>query len=85
MGNRTAKISELSHAIEVSRELMAGRRVNHTWLGQSREVEFLDKESGFYNVTDHIPIWVAAGGPAVSPKQRSTPTPSSTASDRTST
>ncbi|MGU3587330.1 LLM class flavin-dependent oxidoreductase [Rhodococcus sp. C26F] len=63
MGNRTAKISELSHAIEVSRELMAGRRVTHTWLGQSREVEFLDKESGFYNVTDHIPIWVAAGGP----------------------
>lgn len=63
MGNRTAKISELTHAIEVSRELMAGRRVTHNWLGQSREVEFLDKDSGFYNVNDHIPIWVAAGGP----------------------
>ncbi|MFE0750349.1 LLM class flavin-dependent oxidoreductase [Gordonia sp. NPDC058843] len=63
MGNRPAKIAELSHSIEVSRELMAGRRVVHKWLGQEREVEFLDKESGFYNVTDHIPIWVAAGGP----------------------
>ncbi|WP_068278993.1 LLM class flavin-dependent oxidoreductase [Aldersonia kunmingensis] len=63
MGNRPAKISELSHAIEVSRELMAGRRVVHRWLGEEREVEFLDKESGFYNVNDHIPIWVAAGGP----------------------
>lgn len=63
MGNRPAKVAELSHSIEVSRELMAGRRVVHKWLGQEREVEFLDKESGFYNVTDHIPIWVAAGGP----------------------
>ncbi len=63
MGNRTATISELVHAIEVSRDLMAGRRTVHRWLGQEREVEFLDKESGFYNVNDHIPIWVAAGGP----------------------
>ncbi|WP_280400716.1 LLM class flavin-dependent oxidoreductase [Nocardia carnea] len=63
MGNRPAKISELSDAIEVARELMAGRRIAHHWLGETRDVEFLDRQSGYYNVTDHIPIWVAAGGP----------------------
>ena len=63
MGNRPATIAELTHAIEVTHELMAGRRVVHNWLGQHREVEFLDTESGFYNVRDKIPIWVSAGGP----------------------
>ena len=63
MGNRPATIAELTHAVVVTRELMAGRRVVHNWLGQHREVEFLDTESGFYNVRDDIPIWVSAGGP----------------------
>ncbi len=63
MGNRPATIADLSRSIAVTRELMAGRRTTHEWRGQSTEVEFLDKDSGFYNVADHIPIWVAAGGP----------------------
>lgn len=63
MGDRPAKISEFTHAVEVSRDSTAGRRVTHHWLGQSCDVEFLDKESAFYNVAEQIPIWVAAGGP----------------------
>ncbi|MCW2725214.1 MAG: 5,10-methylenetetrahydromethanopterin reductase [Frankiales bacterium] len=63
MGNRPARVDELEHSIQVSQELLAGRRVTHKWHGQETEVEFLDTESGWYNVKDRVPIYVAAGGP----------------------
>lgn len=63
MGRRTARVKEIEHAVEVIRGLLAGERVVHDWLGQEREIEFLDTESGWYNIADPVPIWMAVGGP----------------------
>src|SRR3954471_15231819 len=63
MGHRTATIKELTSALDVSRGLLRGERVVHDWLGEQREIEFLDPDAGWYNIKDRVPIWVAAGGP----------------------
>jgi alkanesulfonate monooxygenase SsuD/methylene tetrahydromethanopterin reductase-like flavin-dependent oxidoreductase (luciferase family) len=63
MGHRTARVKELTDALDVSRGLLNGERVVHDWLGEEREIEFLDPDSGWYNIKDRVPIWVAAGGP----------------------
>src|SRR5690606_5532703 len=62
MGHRTATMKELGEHVRVSRGLLAGERVWHDWLGESREVKFLDTESGFYRSGD-VPVWMACGGP----------------------
>ena len=84
MGNRPATIAELTHAIEVTHELMAGRRVVHSWLGQHREVEFLDRAASTTCAT-RSRSGSPPAGPAASPRPPSTQMPSSTASGRTST
>lgn len=63
MGHRTAAINELDRALEVIRGLLAGRRVSHSWLGQQREIEFLDQNGIWYNFADPVEIRVSAGGP----------------------
>lgn len=63
MGNTPARISELEHAMDVSSALLAGKRPVHSWRGEEREVQFLDPESGWYDLESRVPIWVAAGGP----------------------
>jgi alkanesulfonate monooxygenase SsuD/methylene tetrahydromethanopterin reductase-like flavin-dependent oxidoreductase (luciferase family) len=62
MGNRPATMKELAHSVEVARGLLRGERVNHRWLGQETEIEFLDTNGLWYNIAD-VPIWMAAGGP----------------------
>ena len=62
MGHRTATMKELADHIRVTQGLLNKERVWHDWLGEEREVEFLDTESGFYNPSN-VPIWVACGGP----------------------
>jgi alkanesulfonate monooxygenase SsuD/methylene tetrahydromethanopterin reductase-like flavin-dependent oxidoreductase (luciferase family) len=49
MGNRPAKLSELDSALTITRGLLAGERVTQTWLGQEREIEFLDRNGYWYN------------------------------------
>ncbi|MEV5302621.1 LLM class flavin-dependent oxidoreductase [Amycolatopsis methanolica] len=63
MGNRPAKLAELNGAMEIIRGLLDGRRVPHNWLGQEREIEFLDPNGHWYNFADPIDIWMSAGGP----------------------
>jgi alkanesulfonate monooxygenase SsuD/methylene tetrahydromethanopterin reductase-like flavin-dependent oxidoreductase (luciferase family) len=63
MGNRPAKLAELDTALDITRGLLAGERVTHKWLGQEREIEFLDKEGHWYNINDPVEIWMSAGGP----------------------
>lgn len=62
MGHRTARVKELVDSVNVSRALLRGERVMHDWLGEQREIEFLDKNGLWYNIED-VPIWMAAGGP----------------------
>ena len=63
MGSRTATIGELMHTIEVTDALLKEERVVHRWMGDEKEVQFLDTESGWYNTKNPVPIWVACGGP----------------------
>ena len=37
--------------------------MTQTWLGQQREIEFLDKNGLWYNLDDPIEVWMSAGGP----------------------
>ena len=43
--------------------LMRGERTEFTWRGKTREVEFLDHNGYWYNDSDPIKTWIAAGGP----------------------
>src|SRR3954471_7748747 len=63
MGNRPAKLAELDTALDITRGLLAGERVTQKWLGQEREIEFLDKNGLWYNLDDPIEVWMSAGGP----------------------
>ncbi|WP_214369694.1 LLM class flavin-dependent oxidoreductase [Pseudonocardia sp. H11422] len=63
MGNRPATLGELDKTLTIARGLLAGQRVNHTWLGQDREIEFLDKNGHWYNLEDPVEVWMSAGGP----------------------
>ncbi len=63
MGNRPAKVDELMEHIRVSKKLLAGERVNHKWLNQERDIEFLDRDGHWYDFTSEVPLWVAVGGP----------------------
>ncbi|MHA6793870.1 LLM class flavin-dependent oxidoreductase [Pseudonocardia bannensis] len=63
MGNRVARMSELGDAVRISKGLLNGERLTQTWLGQEREIMFLDPDSGWYNIKDEVPMWVSTGGP----------------------
>jgi alkanesulfonate monooxygenase SsuD/methylene tetrahydromethanopterin reductase-like flavin-dependent oxidoreductase (luciferase family) len=63
MGHRTARMAELRDAVRISRGLLAGERVTQTWLDQEREIQFLDPDSGWYNIADKVPVWLSTGGP----------------------
>jgi len=63
MGSRPAKLSELDSALSAIRGLLRGERVTHEWLGQEREIEFLDSNGIWYNLDDPVEVWMAAGGP----------------------
>ena len=63
MGNRPATLKELDSALTVIRGLLAGERVEHQWLKQQREIEFLDPNGIWYNFADPVEVWMSAGGP----------------------
>ena len=63
MGSSPATIKDLDQAIRVGQKLMAGERTEFTWRGRTREVEFLDHNGYWYNDSDPIKTWIAAGGP----------------------
>jgi alkanesulfonate monooxygenase SsuD/methylene tetrahydromethanopterin reductase-like flavin-dependent oxidoreductase (luciferase family) len=63
MGNRTARMAEVSDGVRITRKLLNGERLTQNWLDQEREIQFLDPEGGWYNIADEVPIWVSTGGP----------------------
>lgn len=63
MGRRPATVRQLDDALTVIRGLLAGQRVSHDWLGQERELEFLDSNGTWYNPADPVDVWMSAGGP----------------------
>jgi len=63
MGHRPATMHELDQALTVVRGLLGGQRVTHNWLGQDREIEFLDRNGHWYDIANPVDTWMAVGGP----------------------
>ena len=63
MGQNPMPIGEFREYLRVVRELLAGKAVEYTWRGHTREIQFLHRDRGFINLDDPIPIYVAANAP----------------------
>ncbi|MFJ9008585.1 LLM class flavin-dependent oxidoreductase [Streptomyces canus] len=63
MGRDVATMRELEHGVEVVKKMLAGDRVVHSMNGEDREIQFLDLDGHWYNVSDPVEILWAAGGP----------------------
>jgi len=63
MGQDPMPLKEFREYLRVVRELLAGREVDYTYNGQTRNIAFLHRDRHFINVDQPIPIYVAANGP----------------------
>jgi len=63
MGMGAVKAREFREYLRVVRALLHGEEVEYTLGGETRPIRFLHRELGFVNVSDPIPIYVAANGP----------------------
>lgn len=63
MGFDPMKIRDFREYLRVVRTLLKGEEVNITLNGATRTTKFLHLDRGFINITDQIPIYVAANGP----------------------
>ncbi|HEX3035127.1 MAG TPA: LLM class flavin-dependent oxidoreductase [Thermodesulfobacteriota bacterium] len=70
MGFPASKVDEVRECVEICRKLFKGEEAPYDegpdrWMKEHRHryVKFLNPEGGFYNLKDHIPIYVAASGP----------------------
>jgi len=63
MGMDPLKPRDFREYLRVVRALLHGEEVDYTLGGETRPIRFLHRELGFVNVSDPIPIYVAANGP----------------------
>lgn len=63
MGFDPMKIRDFREYLRVVRGLLQGEEVEVTLNGRTRATRFLHLDRGFINITDRIPIYVAANGP----------------------
>ena len=63
MGQRQARLSELEKYVADLRLLLAGEVAEVNLFGESVFVQFLSQQGPWVNLSDHIPIYVAASGP----------------------
>jgi alkanesulfonate monooxygenase SsuD/methylene tetrahydromethanopterin reductase-like flavin-dependent oxidoreductase (luciferase family) len=63
MGMQPVRLQTFRHAIEVCRGLLRGEEVEYHERGFHSLIRFFDREHGYINVRDPIPIYVAAGSP----------------------
>ena len=63
MGMGPMKIRDFREYLRVVRTLLQGEEVEFTRDGETRAIRFLHLDLGFINITDHIPIYVAANSP----------------------
>ena len=65
MGQDPMPLGEFREYLRVIRELLAGKAVEYTYRGRTREIQFLHRDRHFINLERPIPIYVAANGPRV--------------------
>ena len=63
MGMNPMKLKEFEEYLRVTKSLLLGEEVDFNFNGTTRSIQFLHQDLGFYNLNDHIPIYVAANGP----------------------
>lgn len=63
MGQDPMGIRDFREYLRVMRALLDGEEVDYTYKGTTAAIEWGDHGSGFRNVDDRIPIYVAANGP----------------------
>jgi len=65
MGQNPMALGEFREYLRVVRELLAGKAVEYSYRGCTREIQFLHRDRHFINLDRPIPIYVAANGPRV--------------------
>ena len=63
MGLRPVKLALVEEYVRIVRGLLAGQTLEWTFEDKRRKIRFLNPEIGAINVTDPIPVHVAATGP----------------------
>jgi hypothetical protein len=63
MGLGAVKMADLEEYVRVVRGLLAGETLEWTFEAKRRKIRFLSPEIGAVNITDHVPLHVAATGP----------------------
>ena len=63
LGLRPVKLADMEEYVRVVRGLLAAETLEWTFEGERRKIRFLNPELGVVNVTDPIPLHVAAMGP----------------------
>jgi len=63
LGLRPVKLGDMEEYVRVVRGLLATETIEWTFEGERRKIRFLNPELGVINVTDPIPLHVAAMGP----------------------
>lgn len=63
MGMKPMPGKEFRSYIEVVRKLLDGDEVDFTTRGQTKNIQFLHQQQGFYDLEHRVPIYVAANGP----------------------
>jgi alkanesulfonate monooxygenase SsuD/methylene tetrahydromethanopterin reductase-like flavin-dependent oxidoreductase (luciferase family) len=63
LGMPAAKLSELRTYVELCRGLLKGETVSYQEGERRRKIRFLNPDSGFINLRDRIPIYLAGSGP----------------------
>lgn len=63
MGQDPMPPREFREYLRVVRGLLAGEEVDYTYGGKTRQIKFLHLDRRFINISNRIPIYVAANGP----------------------
>lgn len=63
MGMKPQKPKAFREYLRVVRSLLNGEEVSYTFNGETRDIRFLHLEREFIDLSEPIPIWVAANGP----------------------
>ncbi len=64
MGLKRVKLADMKEYIRLVRGLLNGETLEWEFEGKRRKIRFLNPEIGAINITDKIPVYISATGPA---------------------
>lgn len=63
MGRKSASPAELADAVRIIKAMVHGEREIHDWRNEQKAVELLAVTDGTLRISQHMPMYIAAGGP----------------------